>query len=519
MATMKDAAQDWLNTARTRVDAADVTPDLERTGRVEVVGDGVATISGLPHTRLDELVRFADGTMGVALSVSETTHGCVLLSGGSGISAGSTVTGTGAVARVPVGEALLGRVVSAIGAPMDGGPEIKAERFDPIERPAPGIVDRDLVTEPLLTGITVIDAMIPLGRGQRQLIVGDRKTGKTTVAIDTIINQSHGDVICVYAAIGQKASTVNRVIEAVREHGNIDRCVFVVGTADAAPGAQWIAPYAACTIAEYFRDKGQHALLILDDLSKHAEVYRQLSLLLHKPPGREAYPGDVFYLHARLLERAAKLSKENGSGSLTALPVAETLAGNLTAYIPTNLISITDGQIYLEPKLFYEGQKPAVNVGMSVSRVGGATQAKAIKSLADSLKLDYAQFLELEVFTRFGAMVDARTQKKIDHGRRLRAILGQNEYSPLPLSLQVTLLLAVSEGKLDAVPLGGMPKLRALIAERLPKERPRAAASIDQSGELSDEARKALNELIDLCLADLTPAADAAAKPAEGEGA
>ena len=507
MATMKDAAEDWLNTARDRLEGADVSPDLERTGRVEAIGDGVATVSGLPHTRLDELVQFEDGTLGLALMVSETGHGCVLLSGGGGISAGSKVTGTGTVARVPVGEGLLGRVVSGIGAPMDGGPEIVAERFDPIERPAPGIVDRDLVTEPLLTGVTVIDAMIPLGRGQRQLIVGDRKTGKTTVAIDTIINQRDSDVICIYAAIGQKASTVNRVIEAVRAHGNIDRCVFVVGNADAPPGAQWITPYAACTIAEYFRDRGQHALLILDDLSKHAIVYRQLSLLLHKPPGREAYPGDVFYLHARLLERAAKMSATHGGGTLTALPVAETLAGNLTAYIPTNLISITDGQIYLEPKLFYEGQKPAVNVGMSVSRVGGATQAKAIKALADSLKLDYAQFLELEVFTRFGAMVDERTKKKIDHGRRLRSILGQNEFAPLSLALQVTLLLAVSQGKLDAVPLADMPKLRQIIARRLPADRPRAAAAVNETGHLSDDCRSALSELIDMCLAELTGAA------------
>ncbi|MDK3019945.1 F0F1 ATP synthase subunit alpha [Pseudodonghicola flavimaris] len=503
--TMRDEAESYLETARSRLQGAEADPELERTGRVEEIGDGVAIISGLPHTRLDELIRFEDGTLGLALTVSETTHGCVLLAAGSGISAGSKVTGTGTVARVPVGEGLLGRVVSGIGEPMDGGPAIQAEREDPIERPAPGIVDRDLVTEPLLTGVTVIDAMIPLGRGQRQLIVGDRKTGKTTVAIDTIINQRDSDVICVYAAIGQKASTVNRVIEAVKAHGNMDRCVFVVGNADASPGAQWITPYAACTIAEYFRDKGQHALLILDDLSKHAIVYRQLSLLLHKPPGREAYPGDVFYLHARLLERAAKMSAENGGGSLTALPVAETLAGNLTAYIPTNLISITDGQIYLEPKLFYEGQKPAVNVGMSVSRVGGATQAKAIKSLADSLKLDYAQFLELEVFTRFGAMVDARTQKKIDHGRRLRAILGQNEYAPLPLSRQVALLLAVSEGKLDDLPLSEMARFRARIAERLPRDRPRAAAAIDETGQLTDECRAALRELIDLCLAEIAP--------------
>ena len=496
-------ARDWVEAARQRLGAEAPAPRIERVGRVEEIGDGVAHVTGLPHTRLDELLRFEDGSLGLAMTIDEKRTGCVLLSPAENISAGSRVYGTGEIARVPVGEALLGRTVSPIGEPLDDAGPIAAERRDPVERPAPGIVDRDLVTEPLLTGITVIDAMIPLGRGQRQLVIGDRKTGKTSIIIDAIINQRDSDVICVYAAIGQKASSVAHVIDAVKTHGAADRCVFVVGTADAAPGAQWLAPYAACTIAEYFRDRGQHALLILDDLTKHAIVYRQLSLLLRKPPGREAYPGDVFYLHARLLERAAKMSAEKGGGSLTALPVAETQAGNLTAYIPTNLISITDGQVYLEPKLFYEGQKPAVNVGMSVSRVGGATQAKAIKSLADSLKLDYAQFLELEVFTRFGAMVDERTAKKIAHGRRLRAILAQPEYAPLPLSRQVALLLAVAQGKLDDVPLAQIPQFRALIAERLPRDRPRAAAEIDETGRLSDEAREALLALIDACVADV----------------
>ncbi|GAB4527461.1 MAG: hypothetical protein Tsb0019_29470 [Roseibium sp.] len=492
---------DWIAKARSRVQETDVAPRIEHVGRVVEVGDGVAHVAGLPHTRLDELLRFSDGTLGLSITIDDSSIGVVLLSSGEGIAAGSEVHGTGEIARVPVGDALLGRVLSPVGEPLDGGGPIESERSDPIERPAPGIVDRDLVTEPLLTGLTVIDAMIPLGRGQRQLIVGDRKTGKTTIAIDTIINQKRSETICVYAAIGQKASTVARVIDAVRTHGVADRTVFVVGTADAAPGAQWIAPFAACSIAEYFRDRGQHALLVLDDLTKHAIIYRQLSLLLRKPPGREAYPGDVFYLHARLLERAAKLSQEKGGGSLTALPIAETQAGNLTAYIPTNLISITDGQIYLEPKLFYEGQKPAVNVGMSVSRVGGATQAKAIKSLADSLKLDYAQFLELEIFTRFGAMVDERTAKKIRHGRRLRAVLKQTEYAPLPLSLQVTLLLAIAEGRLDDVPLEALPDWRAKMAEHLPRELPRVAADIDSTGQLAQEARKALLEFIDRCLA------------------
>ncbi len=495
---------DWIATARSRVEEARLAPQIERVGRVTEIGDGVAHVSGLPHTRLDELLRFADGTLGLAMTISETSVGVVLLSAGESITAGSEVRGTGEIARVPVGNALLGRVVSPIGEPLDDGPAIAAERRDPIERPAPGIIDRALVTEPMLTGLTVIDAMIPLGRGQRQLIIGDRKVGKTTIAVDTIINQKRSDVICIYAAIGQKASTVARVIDAVRAHGAADRTVFVVGGANDAPGAQWITPYAACSIAEYFRDRGQHALLILDDLTKHAIVYRQLSLLLRKPPGREAYPGDVFYLHARLLERAAKLSEENGGGSLTALPIAETQAGNLTAYVPTNLISITDGQVYLEPKLFYEGQKPAVNVGMSVSRVGGATQAKAIKSLADSLKLDYAQFLELEIFTRFGATMDERTARKIAHGRRLRAILKQGEYAPLKLSLQVALLLAVAEGRLDDVPMEALAGLRALLAERLQQELPRVAADIDGSCQLSLEAREGLLQLIDRCVQSVT---------------
>jgi F-type H+-transporting ATPase subunit alpha len=505
MALARDA-KDWIEGARKRLDTTSVEPELRHVGRVELVGDGIARVAGLPHTKLDELLRFEGGALGLAMTIDEMSVGCVLLTPGDGISAGSEVYGTGEVARVPVGEELLGRIVSPLGVPLDDGPPIKAERLDPVERPAPGIVDRHLVTEPLLTGLTVIDAMIPLGRGQRQLVIGDRKTGKTTIAIDTIINQRSSDVICIYAAIGQKASTVARVIKSVQAHGAAHRSIFVVGAADDAPGAQWITPYAACTIAEYFRDRGQHALLILDDLSKHAIVYRQLSLILRNPPGREAYPGDVFYLHARLLERAGKLSEEKGGGSLTALPIAETLAGNLTAYIPTNLISITDGQVYLEPKLFYEGHKPAVNVGMSVSRVGGATQAGAIKALADTLKLDYAQFLELEVFTRFGAMADERTTKKIEHGRRFRAILRQEEYSPLPLAEQVALLLAVATGHLDSLPIGDVPRFRALLAERLPKERPRAAAEINETNQLSEDARAALLDLVTACAAELKPA-------------
>jgi F-type H+/Na+-transporting ATPase subunit alpha len=500
---LEDRARAWIEDAQRRLEAEDIAPRIDRIGRVEKIGDGVATVSGLTGTRLDELLRFEDGTLGLAMTVGEQSLGCVLLSKDDAISAGSQAYNTSQIVRVPVGESLLGRVISPIGEPLDEGGAIVPDRLDPIERPAPGIVDRDLVSEPLLTGLTVIDAMIPLGRGQRQLIIGDRKTGKTSIAIDTILNQRASDVICVYASVGQKGSTVSRVIEAVRKHGALERSVFVVATADAAPGAQWIAPYAACSIAEYFRDRGQHALLILDDLTKHAIVYRQLSLLLRKPPGREAYPGDIFYLHARLLERASKLSGELGGGSLTALPIAETQAGNLTAYIPTNLISITDGQIVLDQKLFYEGQKPAVNVGMSVSRVGGATQANAIKALADSLKLDYAQYLELEVFTRFGAMVDERTEKKIAHGRRVKAILAQPEYRPLPLSLQVALLIAVSENRLDDLTLGDLHKFREALSLRLPDEHPGLAGKIDETNQLSAEQKEELLKLIDSCIADL----------------
>jgi len=503
MIPLREDLARWLPAARRRLRDLELEPSLEHVGTVERIGDGVATISGLPWTRLDELLRFEDGTLGLAFQVDEKAVGCVLIGSGEAIVAGSTAHGTGQIVRVPVGDSLLGRVVDSMGAPLDDGPPIAAERTDPIERQAPGIVDRDLVTQPLMTGLTVIDAMIPLGRGQRELIIGDRKTGKTAVVVDTIVNQRSSDVICVYAAIGQKASTVNRVVDAVRTHGAFERCIFVVGAADAPPGAQWITPYAACTMAEYFRDQGRDALLIIDDLTKHAIVYRQLSLLLRKPPGREAYPGDIFYIHARLLERAAKLSDDLGGGSLTALPFAETQSGNLSAYIPTNLISITDGQIYLEPKLFYEGQKPAVNVGMSVSRVGGRTQAPVMRRLAETLRLEYAQFLELEVFTRFGAMVDERTKRTIEHGRRIRAILVQPELNPLPLAHQVALLLAVDEGKLDALPLPLVERFKTGIGAWLEGRCPRVLARIEATGELVAEDRQSLLAALDAFVADL----------------
>ncbi len=508
---LSDDATQWLSAARARVRDLTVDPSVEHVGTVEHVGDGVVAVTGLPATRLDELLRLEDGTMAIAVRVDEVSIGGVLLGDSDGIVAGAKVYGTGEIVRVPVGEALLGRVVDPLGRPLDGGAPIAARRRDPIERPAPAIVDRELVTTPLMTGMVAVDAMIPLGRGQRELIIGDRKTGKTAVALDTIINQRHTDVVCVYAAVGQRASTVNQVVEAVRRYGAFERCIFVVGESEAAPGAQWITPYAACTMAEYFRDQGKDALLVIDDLSKHAIIYRQLSLLLRKPPGREAYPGDIFYIHSRLLERAAQLSDERGGGSLTALPIAETQAGDLSAYIPTNLISITDGQIYLEPKLFYEGQKPAVNVGMSVSRVGGQTQAPAIKKLAETLRLEYAQFLELEIFTRFGTIVDERTRTTIEHGRRIRAILAQPQFAPLRLAEQAALLLAVHEGRLDPLPLDRVEAFKAGIGAAIDANCPDVAERLERTGALGDADRERLLAVLDAAIAELGPAPGPAA--------
>jgi F-type H+-transporting ATPase subunit alpha len=505
MTDLRDDLKRWLPGLRKELKGYEAKSSLEHEGRTLTIGGGVATVTGLPWTRLGELLRFEDGTLALAFRVDENALGCILLGTGEAIAAGSRVWGTGEVFRVPVGEALLGRVVDPTGAPIDDGPELSAEHFEPIDRPAPAIVDRDLVTTPLQTGLIGIDAMIPLGRGQRELIIGDRKTGKTALAIDTMINQRSSDVVCIYASVGQKTSTVNQVIAAVREHGAFDRCIFVIGASEAQSGAQWITPYAACTIAEYFRDRGQDALLIIDDLTKHAIIYRQLSLLLRRPPGREAYPGDIFYVHARLLERAAKLSSERGGGSLTALPLAETQAGNLTAYIPTNLISITDGQVYLEPKLFYEGERPAVNVGLSVSRVGGQTQSPLMKRLAETLRLDYAQFLELEVFARFGAMVDERTKRTLHHGERIRAILRQGQFQPLSLAEQAALLLALNEGKLDSHPEEVITGFKEGLAASLAERAPRLAARIEASADLSDDEIAELSGHLDEILNELAP--------------
>ena len=496
MSTLTDELQEWRKGSRQRLAALTHEPRLEHIGRVLRVGDGVAAVEGLPQCRLDELLTFAGGERGLAIDLGEESVGCVLLGDTTEIPAGSVVQGTGEVARVPVGDGLLGRVVDALGVPLDGKEPLEATHFSPVEHPAPVIVDRALVTKPLATGILVIDAMVPLGRGQRQLVIGDRETGKTAIAVDTIINQKSSDVICVYAAVGQRASSVARVIEAVRQYGAPERCIFVVGEANSATGLQWLTPYSACAMAEYFMERGRDVLLVLDDLTKHAAAYRQISLLLRRPPGREAYPGDIFYIHSRLLERAAKLAPERGGGSLTALPIAETQAGNISAYIPTNLISITDGQIYLDPRLFYEDQKPAVDVGRSVSRVGGKTQAPVLKSLSQSLRLEYAQFLELEVFTRFGTMVDERTRKLIEHGKRIRAVLGQRQFTPLLLGEQVALLCALSDGVLDAVPVDRINAFRAALAPWLAEHCSEILSLNDEAKALSDDVRTRLKGLL-----------------------
>jgi F-type H+-transporting ATPase subunit alpha len=508
MATLAEDLRNSIDRARGSIGELALEPQIEWIGRVAQVGDGVAMVSGLPEARLDELLVFEGGVRGLAVDLGEHMIGCMLLGDASGISAGSVVRGTGEVARVPVGEALLGRVVDALGAPLDGGGPVAADAFAPMDQPAPAIVDRALVTRPLATGLLVVDAMIPLGRGQRELIIGDRATGKTAIAVDTIINQRSSDVICVYAAVGQKASSVAQVIESVRRYGAPEHCLFVIGAADAAPGLQWLTPYAACAMAEYFMSRGRDVLLVIDDLTKHAAVYRQVSLLLRRPPGREAYPGDIFYIHSRLLERAAKLATELGGGSLTALPIAETQAGNISAYIPTNLISITDGQIYLDPRLFHEDQKPAVDVGKSVSRVGGKTQAATLKTLSESLRLEYAQFLELEMFTRFGGMLDERTRKVIEHGRRIRAVLSQQQFAPLPLGEQVALLLALSEGVLDGVSLDRVAVFRAKLGRWLMERCPEIAALDDRTEALRDELRTRLKASLEALAGSLGATGD-----------
>jgi F-type H+-transporting ATPase subunit alpha len=479
----------WLAEARRRVQAVPLGARAEELGRVDSVADGIALVSGLYGVRLDELVRFEKGQMGFVLTLDRDLVGCVLLDDSDGIEAGHEVRGTGEIVRVPVGPDLLGRVVDPLGRPLDVGPPIEAAAHEPVDRPAPSIIERDFVTEPVQTGILVLDSMFALGRGQRELIIGDRAVGKTAIAVDCIINQRTSDIVCVYVAVGQKSSTVSRVIAAIRKHGAFERCIVVSAAASAAPGLQWLAPFAGFTMAEYFRDRGQHALVVVDDMTKHAATHREIALLTRQPPGREAYPGDIFYVHARLLERAAKLSQAAGGGSLTALPIAELDAGNLSAYIPTNLISITDGQIVLDARLFQEGHKPAVDTGTSVSRVGGKTQAPALRAAAETLRLDYAQFLELEVFTRFGGVGDAQVRGRIERGRRIREILTQPLYAPLRLADEVAMLHAVQDGLLDRLPTERVGRFRNELPAWLDRMAAATVASIQQSGRLDPAGR------------------------------
>jgi F-type H+/Na+-transporting ATPase subunit alpha len=493
----------WLQTARETLATANLGAKTQHLGRVEEIGDGVAMISGLRDVRLDEVLQFSGGQTGFARVLEPDLIGAVLLDGARDIAAGDTVQGTGAVVNVPVGEALLGRIIDPLGRPLDGKGPIATTEHWPIERPAPSIIDRDLVTEPVQTGILVVDTLFALGRGQRELIVGDHSTGKTTLAVDTIIAQAQTDMICIYVSVGQKTSSLRRAIAALQDRGNFARCIVLAAGASEAPGLQWIAPYAGMSMAEYFRDKGQHALIVIDDLSKHAATHREIALLTRQSPGREAYPGDVFYIHARLLERAAKLSPERGAGSLTALPIAETVAGNLSAYIPTNLISITDGQIVLDADLFHQGQKPAVDVGLSVSRVGGKTQAPALRNAAGSLRLDYAQFLELEVFTRFGGMPDTRVRQQLTRGARIRAALRQDQHAPLRLADEVALMLALQAGLLDPLPLAAITAFRTALPAAM--EATAVLALIESGNELDDDSQKALIETLTSLAKSLTP--------------
>lgn len=430
--------------------------EVSETGTIISVGDGIARIHGLDNAMAGELLEFPGGTMGMVLNLEEDNVGAAILGEAHHIKEGDTVKRTERIVQVPVGEALIGRVVDGIGMPIDGQGEIASDNFRQVEIKAPGIVARKSVHEPMQTGLKAIDAMVPIGRGQRELIIGDRQTGKTAVATDTIINQKGQNVICIYVAIGQKRSTVAQVVDKLKQHGAMDYTIVVAATASDPAPLQFIAPYTGVTMGEYFRDSGRHALIIYDDLSKQAVAYRQLSLLLRRPPGREAYPGDVFYLHSRLLERAAKLSDELGAGSLTALPIIETQAGDVSAYIPTNVISITDGQIFLETDLFYSGVRPAINVGLSVSRVGGSAQVKAMKQVAGTLRLALAQYREMAAFAQFGSDLDAATQRQLNRGARLVEILKQPQYKPMPVEKQVLVIYAANNGYVDGYPVGAV---------------------------------------------------------------
>ena len=479
------------------------TPSTEpvELGEVLEVGDGIATAGGLPRAAYGEMVEFENGEYGMVMNLRQDSVGIMLLGSEEGISEGSSVRRLGRAMEVPVGQGLLGRAVDALGRPIDDLGPIAPDAFYPVEREAGGVVTREPVSVPLQTGILAIDAMVPIGRGQRELIIGDRQTGKTAIAVDTMINQRDTGVICIYVAIGQKASSVARVQETLRRHGAMKNAVIVSAAAGESASLQYIAPYAGAAMAEYFMERGRDVLIVYDDLSKHAVAYRTLSLLLKRSPGREAYPGDVFYLHSRLLERACRVTKEYGGGSITALPIIETQAGDVSAYIPTNVISITDGQIYLESGLFFSGQRPAINVGLSVSRVGGAAQTRAIKKTAGTLRIDLARFRELEVFTQFSSDLDKATQQTLDHGRRLLELLKQPLYHPLPVSRQATLLYVATQGLLDDIPLEQVRGFADQLMERMETEHRDVLEEIQASGSLSGTAVETIRNTLDTCKA------------------
>jgi F-type H+/Na+-transporting ATPase subunit alpha len=497
-----------------RIEQYDVETDLAEVGTVLQVGDGIARVYGLENAVAMEMLELEHGVVGVALNLEEDNVGAALFGEWEHVMEGQPVRRTGKVASIPVGDALLGRVVDPLGRPLDGAGPIESSETRPMEFKAPGVIDRQPVAEPLQTGLKAIDSMIPIGRGQRELIIGDRGTGKTAIVVDTILNQRGEDMICIYVAVGQKASTVAQVYERLRDAGAMEYTIIVTAAAHEAAPIKWMAPYAGCAMGEYFMFDGRAATCFYDDLSKHADAYRQMSLLLRRPPGREAFPGDVFYLHSRLLERSCKLSDGNGGGSLTALPIVETQAGDVSAYIPTNVISITDGQIFLESELFYSGVRPAINVGISVSRVGGNAQTKAMKRVAGRLRLDLSQYRELEAFAQFGAELDEQTRKSLARGERMVATLNQPQYDPWPLEEQVVAIYAGVNGYLDDVPTDDVPRFQEELREQLRAEKG-VYESIRDVRDLPDELAERLNaELVrfkEMFNVSAEPAAEAAA--------
>jgi F-type H+-transporting ATPase subunit alpha len=490
-------AEEISKIIRDQIGSYAVDVDVAEVGTVVSVGDGIARVHGVEKTMAGEMLAFPHDVFGIALNLEEESVGAVLLGDYTEIREGDTVKRTKRIMSVPVGNELVGRVVNALGQPIDGKGPIVSQRSMPIERIAPGVVDRNPVKEPLQTGLKAIDAMVPIGRGQRELIIGDRQTGKTAVAVDTIINQKGQNVICIYNAIGQKQSTIAQVVRTFEDAGAMEYTIVVAAAASDPAPLLYISPYSACTIGEFFRDNGGHALCIYDDLSKHAQAYREISLLLRRPPGREAYPGDVFYLHSRLLERAAKLRKELGGGSLTALPIIETQAGDLSAYIPTNVISITDGQIFLEADLFHQGVRPAINVGNSVSRVGGSAQVKAMRQVAGTLRLDLAQYRELAAFAQFGSDLDKATLNQLNRGRRLVEILKQPQYQPLAVEKQVAIIYAATNGYIDPVPVESVRAYEEQLYKFLDTRKSQLLTSLAEKKQIDDAIKAELNAALE----------------------